>query len=231
MDALTLKIRTLEKELERQRKIAKNLRKYKFQVVEMKSQIRTLIKHKNAAPPKIANLFQFLRNNDYDAYLHLEKMLLPFSHENRMCVIHKSIRQPDWVIKAHESSWKFETPSRDWLRLVRNPHINYKLVNKVPDRPINIHGVMIKSHGTANWTANTSGEKLEIIETKDELFKKLKDLGVDVKTSWTKGKMYQKLMELDEDEDDYSHIECYECGICGCRHSEYDPCGTHVPDE
>jgi len=197
-------IRGLEKELERQRKIAKNLRKYKFQVVEMKSQIRTLVKHKNAAPPKIANLFQFLRNNDYDAYLYLEKMLLPFSHENRMSVIHKSIRQPDWVIKAHESDWRFERPSRDWLRLVRNPHIKYKttIITIQDERNpiINIHGVQLKSHGTADFHRGTTGEKLEIIHTKDELMKKLTDLGVDVKVSWTKGKMYQKLMELDEDE-------------------------------
>jgi len=190
-------IRTLEKDLKRERKITQNLRKYKFQVINMKSQIRTLIKHKNAAPPKIKNLFQFLRHSDYDAYLHLEKMLLPFSHENRMSVIHKSIRQPDWIIKEHASSWKFERPSRDWLRLVRNPRIKYKCVDTPPEHsPINIHGVMLKTHGTADWINDRTGEKLEIIETKDELFKKLDDLGVCVRVSWTKGKMYQKLMEI-----------------------------------
>jgi len=201
VNALKLKIHTLEKELKRERKLTQNLRKYKFQVIDMKSQIRTLIKHKKSAPPKIKNLFQFLRENDYDAYLHLEKMLLPFACENRMSVIHKSIRQPDWIIKEHASSWKFERPSRDWLRLVRNPRIVYKTTYIREDYSIiNIHGVMLKSHGTADWRADTSGEKLEIIPTKDELFKKLNDLGIDVKTSWTKGKMYQKLMELDKDE-------------------------------
>jgi hypothetical protein len=198
MDALNLKIQTLEKELERQRNLANNLRKYKFQVVEMKSQIRTLIKHKNAAPPKIKNLFQFLRNNDYDAYLYLEKMLLPFSHENRMSVIHKSIRQPDWIVKQHLESWRFNRPSRDWLRLVRNPQIKYKYINDIPEHlPINIHGVKLETHRTADWINNRTGEKVDIIGNKDELFNKLKDLGVDVKVSWTKGKMYQKLMELE----------------------------------
>ena len=198
INALKLKIRTLEKDLKRERKISQNLRKYKFQVINMKSQIRTLIKHKNAAPPKIKNLFQFLRENDYDAYLYLEKMLLPFSHENRMSVIHKSIRQPDWIIKNHQSDWRFERPSRDWLRLVRNPQIKYKYIDDASEHlPVNIHGVILKTHGTADFYRGSDGEKLEIIHTKDELFKKLKDLGVDVKTSWTKGKMYQKLMELE----------------------------------
>ena len=199
VSALKLKIRTLEKDLKRERKLTQNLRKYKFQVINMKSQIRTLIKHKNAAPPKIKNLFQFLRDNDYDAYLHLEKMLLPFACENRMSVIHKSIRQPDWVIKKQESQWNFESPSQDWLRLVRNPHINYKLFYTRDNSPgINIHGVMLESQSKWNYGTETHYSKVEIMATKDELMKKLTDLGVDVKVSWTKGKMYEKLMELDK---------------------------------
>jgi hypothetical protein len=159
----------------------------------MKSQIRTLINHKEQAPPKIANLFQFLRDNDYDAYLHLEKMLLPFSHENRMSVIHKSIRQPDWIMKEHESKWRFERPSRDWLRLVRNPQIKYKgFQARDNSNEINIHGVML-------YSQNKCGdyERVEILDTSVTMMSKLRDLGVDVKSSWTKKKMYEKLMELE----------------------------------
>tara|TARA_A100001201_G_C4057215_1_gene191551 strand:- start:21 stop:896 length:876 start_codon:yes stop_codon:yes gene_type:complete len=32
--------------------------------------------------------------------------------------------------------------------------------------------------------------------------------------------------DLPEEEDEYSHIECGDCKVCGCYHSEYDPCGT-----
>ena len=198
VNALKLKIRSLEKDLKRERKLTQNLRKYKFQVIDMKSQIRTLIKHKNAAPPKIKNLFQFLRDNDYDAYLHLEKMLLPFSCENRMSVIHKSIRQPDWVIKNHENELgKYWTPSRDWLRLVRNPHIHYKAFDTRDNSPgINIHGVMLESQD--KWNYGTHYSKVEILDSSVTMMTKLKDLGVDVKVSWTKKKMYEKLMELDK---------------------------------
>tara|TARA_R110001606_G_scaffold93453_2_gene207530 strand:- start:31 stop:513 length:483 start_codon:yes stop_codon:yes gene_type:complete len=160
----------------------------------MKSQIRALINHKEQAPPKIANLFQFLRDNDYDAYLHLEKMLLPFSHENRMSVIHKSIRQPDWIMKEYETSWQFCRPSRDWMRLVRNPRIEYNFVNEVPEHlPINIHGVMM----TSEKQYSQGGYKLEMYENKEELIKKLKVVGIEAKMSWSKRKMYERLMELE----------------------------------
>jgi DNA repair exonuclease SbcCD ATPase subunit len=33
--------------------------------------------------------------------------------------------------------------------------------------------------------------------------------------------------EEDDDEDEYSHIECGDCNLCGCYHSEYDPCKTN----
>jgi hypothetical protein len=126
-------------------------------------------------------------------------MLLPFSHENRMSVIHKSIRQPDWVTKKHESDWLFERPSREWLRLVRNPHINYKGFQPRDNSPgINIHGVMLESQSKWNYGTNSNYSKVEILDSSATMSCKLRDLGVDVKASWTKKKMYEKLMELDK---------------------------------
>ena len=178
-------IAKLKRELRKAKENANCLRKYKFETIQMKSQIQTLINHKEQAPPKIANLFQFLRDNDYDAYVYLENMLLPISHQNRMEQVHKSIRVPSW--------WRTEAvgSASDWLKRVRKPQPEYvyTYISTVfgKDQLINIHGVMMRS---------SMDYKLVMYENKEELIKKLKVLGIEGKMSWTKARMYQKLMEI-----------------------------------
>ena len=183
-------IAKLKRELRKAKENANCLRKYKFETIQMKSQIQTLINHKEQAPPKIANLFQFLRDNDYDAYVYLENMLLPISHQNRMEQVHKSIRVPSW--------WRREAvgSASDWLKRVRKPQPEYiyTYISTVfgKDKLINIHGVMLRSQSHAY----NQDYKLEMYENKEELIKKLKVLGIEGKMSWTKARIYQKVMEI-----------------------------------
>jgi len=183
-----LQIAQLQKELKRKTELCNNLRKYKFQVVELKSQIRTLIHHKNSPPPKIQNLFHFLRVNDYDAYLYLENMLKPISYQNRMETIHKSIRHPKWI---DECAYTFHTTM--WLKMVRKP-ANYKCINE-PKIVVNIHGV--KMDAMPVYSAQLGYvTKLKIDKSKDELKEYLEKLtGRKIPKSWTMGRMYQLLIE------------------------------------
>ena len=180
-------IAKLKRELKQAKANANCLRKYKFETIRMRSQIQTLIKHKDQAPPEIANLFQFLRDNDYDAYLYLEKMLLPISYRNRMETCHKYIRVPSW--------WGGRTSFTDWMKNVRKPGPDYEYtyLSEFNSDWVNIHGVLMKSERLYyNSTC-----KLQIHDQKDELIKILKVLGIEAKMSWSKARMYQKLMELE----------------------------------
>jgi len=203
-------IAKLKGELKKAKANANCLRKYKFQTIKMKSQIQTLINHKEQAPPKIANLFQFLRDNDYDAYLHLENMLLPISYRNRMETCHKYIRVPSW--------WGERESFKDWVKSVRKPGPNYDYTYFCERKwdSINVHGVIMMSE---RLYYNSTSCKLEMFEQKDELIKKLKVLGIEAKMSWSKAKMYEKLMELDED---------YTCDFCeNTRVILVKRCGDH----
>jgi hypothetical protein len=182
-----IEITQLKQQLRQAKANANCLRKYKFQTIKLKSQIQTLINHKEQAPPKIANLFQFLRDNDYDAYLHLENMLLPISYRNRMETCHKYIRVPSW--------WKGGRFISDWVKSVRKPGPNYDYTYLSDGKwdCVNIHGVIMKSE-SSYWDNNC---KLQINEQKDELIKQLKVVGIEAKMSWSKAKMYEKLMELE----------------------------------
>jgi hypothetical protein len=180
-------IAKLKGQLKKAKANANCLRKYKFQTIKMKSQIRALINQKEQAPPKIANLFQFLRDNDYDAYLHLENMLLPISYRNRMETCHKYIRVPSW--------WGERESFTAWVKSVRKPGPNYEYTHLCESKwdNINVHGVIMRSERLYY----DSTYKLQMNEQKDELIKQLKVVGIEAKMSWSKAKMYEKLMELE----------------------------------
>ena len=163
---------------------------------ELKEQIRDLkaelekIKNPNPTPIEIRNPFQFLRNKDSDAYLVLENMLLPISCQNRMENIHKSIRRPEWFQKESDLCRGME-----WIKRVRNPMVNYEYSFRAQPRPVNIHGVMMKSE--RNYDFNGFYWHLRMYELKDDIGEKLKVMNVDVKKSWNKKKLYENLMQLD----------------------------------
>ena len=152
------------------------------------------IKNPNPTPIEIRNPFQFLRNKDSDAYLVLENMLLPISCQNRMENIHKSIRRPEWFQKESDVEWG-NCDVEQWIKRVRNPMVNYEYSSRAQPRPVNIHGVMMKSE--RNYDYNGFYWHLRMYELKDDIGEKLKVLNVDVKKSWNKKKLYENLMQLD----------------------------------
>ena len=73
--------------------------------------------------------------------------------------------------------------------------VNYEYSFRVAPRPVNIHGVMMKSE--RNYDFNGSYWHLRMYELKDDIGEKLKVMNVDVKKSWNKKKLYENLMQLD----------------------------------
>jgi len=192
---------------------ANNLRKYKFQCIKLKSDIRALKELPAKQDRDTPNLFQMLREKDYDAYIYLESFLLPVSYSNRMEKVHRSIIRPQWfVLKSYGTQ---QGSSEGWIKMVRQPRKYdnsyrssdirvYESVHEESFTPftINIHGIKFRSWKGSFYHNETYKQKLEYPGTaemtKGHIIREVKKtIGLEMKESWTKAKIWNEMMKFE----------------------------------
>lgn len=187
---------------------ANNLRKYKFQCVKLKSEIRALKELPAKQDRDTPNLFQMLREKDYDAYVYLESFLLPVSYANRMEKVHRSIIRPQWFVETHKQGC-----SEGWIQMVRQPRkyesqrfgdfrIYSHRSNSQCNRMINIHGIKFRSKKGSLYYGEGNEHKLEYPSpsemTKEHIVREVKKtIGLEMKESWNKAKIWKEMMKFE----------------------------------
>tara|TARA_Y100000004_G_C8889422_1_gene401284 strand:- start:38 stop:898 length:861 start_codon:yes stop_codon:yes gene_type:complete len=190
---------------------ANNLRKYKFQCLKLKSEIRALKELPAKQDRDTPNLFQMLREKDYDAYLYLESFLLPVSYANRMEKVHRSIIRPQWFVETNHASQ--QGSSEGWIQMVRQPR-KYKSQrfgdfriysyrsNSECNTIINIHGIKFRSKKGSSYYNEENKQKLEYPSpsemTKEHIVRSVKNtIGLEMKESWNKAKIWNEMMKFE----------------------------------
>lgn len=190
---------------------ANNLRKYKFQCVNMKSEIRALKELPAKQNRDTPNLFQMLREKDYDAYLCLESFLLPVSYANRMEKVHRSIIRPQWFVETNDASRKGS--SEGWIQMVRQPRkynsqrlgdfriYSFRSISEC-NTIINIHGIKFRSKKGSSYYNEENKQKLEYPGTaemtKGHIISAVKNtIGLEMKDSWNKAKIWKEIMKFE----------------------------------